>query len=86
MIAINSISRRQFNSNEAALNSRPIELTVIIWGGGLSVCDLITRHTLFAMDLNHHHKSLFPDRRERSLVHAPVAELALLCCCLQDAQ
>jgi len=34
MIAINSISRRQFNSNEAVLNSRPIELTVIIWGGG----------------------------------------------------
>ena len=74
MIAINSISRRQFNSNEAVLNSRPIELTVIIWRG-LSACDLITQHTLFAMDLNHHHKSLFPDCRERSLVHAPVAEL-----------
>lgn len=47
--------------------------------GGLSVCDLITQHTLFAIDLNHHHKSLFPDSRERSPVQTPVAEFSLPC-------
>lgn len=81
MIAINSISRRQFNSNEAVLNSRPIELTVIIWTGwgGVGAECMWSNHTAYSVRdrFRPSPQITISGYRERSPVQAPVAELSL---------